>query len=132
MCDGGENVLLQPKISSHNRDKNAIADYLSRLTIKISEAEHFPLSDPILADYAVVKKIAYKDNIETDDPWVEKIASAGMLDTDVIFELSLTALDPEIPKESAVCNDGETTDLPNFADKREQPVTTRAPLTRST
>ena len=37
---------------------NAIADCLSRLTRKIREAEHFPLSDPILADYAAVKKIA--------------------------------------------------------------------------
>ena len=44
----------------------------------------------------------------------------------------VTALDPEIPKESAVCNDGETTDLPNFADKTEKPATTRAPLRRST
>ena len=41
--------------------KNAIADCLSRLTRKIREAEHFPLSDPILAEYAVVKKITYKD-----------------------------------------------------------------------
>ena len=44
----------------------------------------------------------------------------------------VTALDPEIPKESAVCNDGETIDLPNFADKTEKPGTTRAPLRRST
>ena len=38
--------------------KNAIADCMSRLTRKIREAEHFPLTDPILADHAVVKKIA--------------------------------------------------------------------------
>jgi len=64
--------------------KNAIADCLSRLTRTNREAEHFPLSDPILADYEIVKKIAYKDNIKTDDPWVEKLASAAMLDTDYI------------------------------------------------
>ena len=64
---------------------NAIADCLSRLARTIREAQHFPLSDPIVADFTVVKKIkAYKDNIETDDPWVEKLASAAMLDTDYI------------------------------------------------
>ena len=57
--------------------KNAIADCMSRLTRKIREAEHFPLSDPILADYAVVKKIAYKSEIETEDPWVEKLTTAA-------------------------------------------------------
>ena len=38
----------------------------------------------------------------------------------------ITALDPEIPKESVVCNDGETNNLPNFADKTEKPASTRA------
>ena len=42
-------------------------------------------------------------------------------------------LDPEIPKESAVCNGEEIIDnLPNNTDTREQPVTTRAPPRRST
>ena len=53
---------------------NAIADCLSRLTRRIREAQHFPLSDPILADYAVVKKLkGYKDNIETDGSWVQRL-----------------------------------------------------------
>ena len=42
-------------------------------------------------------------------------------------------LDPEIPKESAVCNGEEIIyNLPNNADTREQPVTTQAPPRRST
>ena len=64
--------------------KNAIADCMSCLTRKIRETEHFPLTDPILADHAVVKKIAYKSKIETDDPWVEKLATAAMLYTDYV------------------------------------------------
>ena len=76
---------------------------MSRLTRKIREAEYFPLTDPILADYAVVKKIkAYKDNIETDDPWVEKLASAAMLDTDYIAMIQHIELGTEpgdIPKD---------------------------------
>ena len=34
----------------HARKKNAIADCMSRLTRKSIAAEHFPLTDPILAD----------------------------------------------------------------------------------
>ena len=43
-------------------------DFLKlRLTSRIREAQHVALADPILADYAVVKKLkGYKDNIETD------------------------------------------------------------------
>ena len=40
-------------------EKNAIADCMSRLTRRIREAEHFLLTDPILADYSIVKKIDY-------------------------------------------------------------------------
>ena len=33
----------------------------------------------------MVKKLkGYKDNIETDDPWVQRLASAAMEDTDYI------------------------------------------------
>ena len=43
------------------------------------------MADPILADYAVVKKLkGYKDNIEIDDPWVQRLATAAMEDTDYI------------------------------------------------
>ena len=45
----------------------------------------------------------------------------------------ITAIVPEIPKESVECNDGEiNTDLPNSADKTEKTAITRAPLRRST
>ena len=56
--------------------KNQIADCMSRLTRRIRKAEHLPLSDPILG----INKIAYKNNVETDDPWVEKLAIAAMSD----------------------------------------------------
>ena len=65
--------------------KNAIANCPSRLTRRIREAQHVPLADPILADYAVVKKLnGYKDQIETVDPWVQRLATAVMEDTDYI------------------------------------------------
>ena len=49
-----------------------------------------------------MKKIAYKDNIETDDPWVEKLASAAMLDTDyiaMIQHIELGTKPGDIPKD---------------------------------
>ena len=39
---------------------NRIADCLSRLTRQIRETEHFELAYPVLADLAVIKKIAVK------------------------------------------------------------------------
>lgn len=63
---------------------NKIADCLSRLTRRIREAEHFPLSDPILGNYTRINKIAYKSNVETDDPWVEKLAIAAMSDPEYV------------------------------------------------
>ena len=90
--------MFQHKISS-----NALADCLSRLTRKIREAQHFPLSDPILAKYVMVKKIkAYKDKIETDDPWGERLASAAMEDTDyvtMIQHIELGTEPKDIPKD---------------------------------
>ena len=49
-----------------------------------------------------MKKIAYKDNIVTDDPWVGKLVSAGMLDTDYIAMIQHIELGTEpgdIPKD---------------------------------
>jgi len=64
---------------------NAIADCFSRLTRRIREAQHFQLSDPILADYVMVNKLkGYKENNEPDDPWVRRLATAAMEDTDYI------------------------------------------------
>ena len=73
-------------------EKNAIADCMSRLTRKIREAKHFLLTDPILADYAVVKKIAYKSKIETEDPWVEKLATAAMADPEYVAMIAIKIL----------------------------------------
>ena len=89
--------------------KNAITYCMSRLTRKFREAKHFPLTDPILADHAVVKKIAYKSEIETKDPWVEKLATAAMLDTDYVAMIAHIELGTElghIPKECELANMG--------------------------
>ena len=80
---------------------NKIADCLSRLTRTIREAEHFSLTDPILADYSKVKKIAYKSKIETDDQWVEQLAKSAMVDTDylaMIQHIELGTSRGDIPK----------------------------------
>ena len=72
-------------------------------------SQNFPLSDPILADYAVVKKIAYKSEIETEDPWVEKLATAAMLDTDYVAMIAHIELGTElgdIPKDCELANMG--------------------------
>ena len=61
-------------------ETNTIADCLSRLTRRIREAENFPLSDPILGSYAKIKKNANKSKFQADDPWVEKLADAAMMD----------------------------------------------------
>ena len=65
-------------------EKNTIADCMSRLTRRIREAEHFTLNDPILADYSTVNKIAYKSKLETEDPWVEKLAVSAMADPEYV------------------------------------------------
>merc|ERR1711888_133331 len=61
-------------------ETNTIADCLSRLTRRIRETEHFPLSEPILGSYAKIKKITNKSKVQADDPWVEKLADAAMTD----------------------------------------------------
>ena len=49
---------------------NTIADCFSRLTRRIREAEHFSISEPILADHATIKKVGRKSNLQIEDPWV--------------------------------------------------------------
>ena len=51
---------------------------------RIREAEHLALSDPIIGNYAKINKIAYKSSVETDDPWVEKLAIAAMSDPEYV------------------------------------------------
>ena len=88
-------------------EKNAIADCMSRLTRRIRKAEHFPLTDPILADYLSVKKIAYKSKVETEDPWVEKLATAAMADPEYVAMIAHIELGTEmadIPKECKLAN----------------------------
>ena len=55
-------------------------------------AEHFPLSDPILADYTTVNKIACKSDVETDDPWVKKLAIAAMSDPEYVAMIAHRAI----------------------------------------
>ena len=64
-------------------EKNEIADCFSRLTREIREAEHFEISDSILADYKLIKKIkkvAIKGEAQEDDPWVEHLGKVAMTD----------------------------------------------------
>ena len=60
--------------------QNSTADCFSRLTRRIREAEHFSISEPILADHATIKKIGSKTKLQVEDPWVEKLAKSAMLD----------------------------------------------------
>ena len=60
--------------------QNSIADCFSRLTHRHREAEHFSISEPILADHATIKKIGIKTKFQVEDPWVEKLAKSAMLD----------------------------------------------------
>ena len=78
--------------------KNAIADCMSRLTRKIREAEHFSLTDPILA---------YKSKIETEDPWVKKLTTAAMADPEYVAMIAHIELRTElgdIPKDCEPAN----------------------------
>ena len=87
--------------------KNQIADCVSRLTRRIREAKHFPLSHPILGNYTRINKIAYKNNVETDDPWVEKLAIAAMSDPEYVAMIAHIENGTEladIPKESELAN----------------------------
>ena len=52
--------------------QNSIADCFLRLTRRIREAEHFSISEPILADHETIKKIGIKTKFQAEDPWVEK------------------------------------------------------------
>ena len=54
------------------------------MTRRIREAEHFALSDTILGNYTKINKIAYKSKVETEDPWVEKLAIAAMSDPEYV------------------------------------------------
>ena len=80
--------------------KNEIAYCFSRLTRSIREAEHFSISEPILADHATIKKIGVKTRFQPEDPWVEKLAKSAMLDTNyniMIQHLETKADISEIP-----------------------------------
>ena len=63
-------------------------------------AEHFSISEPILADHATIKKIGVKTRFQPEDPWVEKLAKSAMLDTNyniMIQHLETKADISEIP-----------------------------------
>ena len=69
-------------------EKNEIADCFSRITREIQEAEHLEVSDSILADYKLIKKIkkvwALKGAAQEDDPWVEHLGKVAMTDQDYV------------------------------------------------
>ena len=78
---------------------------MSRLKRRIREAEHFTLNDPILADFSTVKSIAYK--VESDDPWVEKLAVSAMADPEyvaMVAHIEFGTEVGEIPKECELAN----------------------------
>ena len=81
---------------------NSIADCFSRLTRRICEAEHFSISEPILADHATIKKIGVKTKFQVEDPWVERLAKSASLDINynVMVQYLETKTDiANIPKE---------------------------------
>ena len=56
-----------------------------------------------------MKKIAYTSKIETEDPWVKKLATALMLDTDYVAMIAHIELGKElgdIPKDCELANMG--------------------------
>ena len=80
---------------------------MSCLTKRISEAELLLLSDPILGDYTRMNKIACKSDVETDDPWVQKLAIAVMSDPEYVAMIAHIELGTEladITKESELAN----------------------------
>ena len=56
-----------------------------------------------MADYAVVKKLkGYKSQIATDDPWVQRVATAAMEDTyyiTMIHHIEIGTEPKDIPKD---------------------------------
>ena len=68
-------------------EENKILDCFSRLTREIREAEHFEVSDSVLADHSLInkiKKVSLKENAQEDDPWVEHLGNVAMTDPDYI------------------------------------------------
>ena len=58
-----------------------------RLSREICEAEHFEVSDSVLADHSLInkiKKVSLKENAQEDDPWVEHLGNVAMTDPDYI------------------------------------------------
>ena len=52
-------------------EENKILDCFSRLTREIREAEHFEVSDSVLADHSLInkiKKVSLKKNAQENDP----------------------------------------------------------------
>ena len=64
-------------------EKNEKADFFSRLTREILGAEHFEVSDSILPDHKLIKKIK-KVRASKDDPWVEHLKKVAMTDQDYV------------------------------------------------
>ena len=68
-------------------EENKILDCFSRLTREIRKAEHFEVSDSVLADHSLInkiKKVSLKENAQEDDPWVEPLGKVAMTDPDYI------------------------------------------------
>ena len=56
-----------------------------------------------------MKKIAYNSKIETNDPWVEKLVTAAMLNTDYLAMIAHIEVGTElgdIPKDCELANMG--------------------------
>ena len=68
-------------------EENKILDCFSCLTREIREAEHFEVSDSVLADHSLInkiKKVPLKENAQEDDPWVEHLGKVAMTEPDYI------------------------------------------------
>ena len=83
--------------------ENKIADCLSCLTRRISETEHFSLSEPTLGSYAKVKKNTIKSPVECDDPWVQDLAVTASNDANYMNMVSHIELGTEISEMPQEC-----------------------------
>ena len=61
------------------------------MTRRIRETEHYDIAEPILADYATIKKVGRKSKVQIEDPWVERLAKVAS--TDIQYQIMVQQLE---------------------------------------
>ena len=61
------------------------------MTRRIRETEHFDIAESILADHATIKKVGRKSKVQTEDPWVERLAKVAS--TDIQYQVMVQQLE---------------------------------------